>query len=194
MDETARNPWTRLSRRTAYRNPWITVTEDEVLTPGGRPGIYGIMSPNSVAVGCLPVDAEGQTWLVGQWRYPLDRYSWEIPEGGASKEVPPHEEALRELREETGLTAARFQELLRLDLSNAISDEGAVVFLVWDLTAGEAAPDETEDLRLRRLPVAEAIEMAHDGRITDAISVAALLRLEVLALRGQLPEGMPPVL
>lgn len=194
MDDAPRNPWTRLSRRTAYQNPWITITEDQVLTPAGTPGLYGIISPNSVAVGALPVDAEGYTWLVGQWRYPLDRYSWEIPEGGASKEVPPHEEALRELREETGLTAARWQELLRLDLSNALSDEGAVVFLAWDLTPGETDFDDTEELEIRRLPVAEAIEMAHDGRITDAISVAALLRLEVLALRGQLPEDFPAVL
>lgn len=191
MPHETRNPWTRLSRRVVYDNRWMTVTEDDVLTPAGTPGIYGVMRPKSIAVGVLPVDADGHTWLVGQWRYALDRYSWELPEGGASKDADPREEGRRELIEETGLDAAGWHELLRMDLTNSLSDETAVVYLCWDLTLGRAAPEETEDLQLKRLPVAEAIRMVHDGEITDAISVAALLKLEVLALRGALPEGVP---
>lgn len=179
-----RNPWTRLSRRTVYENPWITVTEDDVLTPAGTPGLYGIIRPKSTAIGVLPVDDEGCTWLVGQWRYPLDRWSWEIPEGGGRKTEEPIAEGRRELAEETGLTAEHWQELLRLDLTNAISDEAAIVFLCWGLRQGVAAPEETEELEVRRVPLAEAFRMVHAGEITDAIAVAALLKLEVMLLRG----------
>lgn len=186
-----RNTWTRLSRRVAYENPWIVVQEDQVLTPAGTPGLYGVVQPRNLAVGVVPVDAEGNTWLVGQWRYPLDRYSWEICEGAASKAVDPQAEAARELAEETGLRATGWAELLRLDLSNSISDEESVVFLAWDLTQGEAAPDDTEDLQLRKVALEDAFRMVHAGEITDAISVAALLRVEAMALRGTLPAGFP---
>lgn len=192
LSDRPRNPWTTLSRRPIYDNPWLTLEEHDVRTPGGSRGIYGVVRPKGLAIGVVPVDAAGFTWLVGQWRYPLDAYSWEIPEGGGRKDVPPLEEARRELAEETGLRAGRWHELLRLHLSNSLSDEAAVIYLCWDLTAGEAAPEDTEDLALRRVPLAEAFRMAGDGEITDAMAVAALLRLEGMALRGEWPEGCPP--
>lgn len=192
LSDPTRNPWTFRSRRIVYDNPWMTVTEDQVLTPGGNPGIYGVMRPKTVAIGVVPVDEHGHTWLVGQWRYPLERYSWEICEGGGRKGEPAIDEARRELAEETGLEAEHWHELMRLDLSNSLTDEEAIVFLCWGLTHGEAAPEDTEELALRRVPLAEAFRMARDGEITDGVAVAALLKLEVMALRGDLPEGVVP--
>ncbi|SOE01069.1 NUDIX domain-containing protein [Caenispirillum bisanense] len=189
-DPVHRNPWTRREGRVVYDNPWMTVIEDAVLTPAGTPGIYGVVRPKGLAIGVVPVDDAGHTWLVGQWRYPLDRYSWEIPEGGGRKSEPPIDEARRELAEETGLAAEHWQELIRLDLSNSLSDEQAIIFLCWGLTEGEAAPEETEDLMVRRVPLSEAFRMVAAGEITDAMAVAALQRLELLSLRGHLPAGV----
>lgn len=191
LSDPYRNPWTFQSRRIVYDNPWMTVTEDRVLTPSGRPGIYGVMRPKSVAIGVIPVDQEGHTWLVGQYRYALDRYSWEICEGGGRKAEPPLEEARRELAEETGLTAEHWQEILRLDLSNSLSDEQAMVFLCWGLAAGEAAPEDTEELQVKRVPLTEAFRMARDGEITDAVAVAALLKLELMVLRREVVLPLP---
>src|SRR5262245_61579297 len=131
-----RNPWTRLSRRTTYENPWITVYEDQVLRPDGQPGIYGMVHFKNLAVGVVALDDQDRVLLVGQYRYTLDRYSWEIPEGGAPAGEEPLAAAQRELREETGCTASRWRELLRAHLSNSVSDELAILFLAQDLSAG----------------------------------------------------------
>jgi 8-oxo-dGTP pyrophosphatase MutT (NUDIX family) len=175
-DEHA-SPWTRLSRRQVYGNPWIELHEDQVVNPGGGDGIYGVVSFRNRAVGIIPVDAQGHTWLVGQYRYPLERYSWEIPMGGHPVALPPLEGAQRELEEETGLRARRFDELLQVDVSNSVTDESGVVYLARDLYAGVMQPEETERLRLRRLPFDEALAMALDGRIRDLLSVAGLTAL-----------------
>lgn len=172
------NPWTTLSSRPVYRNPWIHVREDTVLNPSGGEGIYGVVEYQNRAVGVIPVDEEGCTWLVGQYRYTHDRYEWEIPEGGC----PAGEELLacarRELREETGLVAEHYELLLgELQLSNSTSDERAFLYVARGLRQLDAAPEETEALVVWRLPLAEAVAMACDGRIRDAMSVAGLLRL-----------------
>jgi 8-oxo-dGTP pyrophosphatase MutT (NUDIX family) len=193
MDE-ARNPWTRLDSALKYENPWIRVVEDRVLNPAGKPGIYGTIHYRHLAIGIVPIDVEGFTWLVGQYRYPLERYSWELPEGGGRLDVPPLESARRELQEETGLIARGWLEIQRLTLSNSTSDEASVAFLAWDLEQGEAAPEENEQLQVRRVPFAEALRMALSGEITDAISVGALLRVRLMALEGELPEALGPVL
>ena len=177
FDET-RNPWQVLSSAVKYQNPWISVREDQVLNPAGGPGIYGVVSMKNKAIGIIPVDTHGYTWLVGQYRYPLNEYSWEIPMGGGSVELDVLESARRELREETGFTAHRWTNIGRLHTSNSVTDEEGFVFLAEELVAGDVAPEETEELRLWHLPLAEAVEMAADGRITDAISVAGLLRAE----------------
>ena len=172
------NPWHTLSTEVEYHNPWISVREDQVLNPGGGRGIYGVVSMKNKALGIVPVDADGNTWLVGQYRYPLNEYSWEIPMGGGLLEHDILESAQRELKEETGLTAARWTRIARLHTSNSVTDEEGFVYLAEDLTAGELEPEETEDLRLWKLPLAEAIRMVMDDRITDGVSVAGLLKAE----------------
>lgn len=184
VDET-HNPWQTLSTEVKYHNPWISVREDQVLNPGGGRGIYGVVSMKNKALGIVPVDAEGNTWLVGQYRYPLNEYCWEIPMGGGPIELDILESAQRELKEETGLLAARWTRIARLHTSNSVTDEEGFVYLAEDLTQGELEPEETEDLRLWKLPLAQAIQMVMDDRITDAVSVAGLLKAEkVLAARG----------
>ncbi|MBH8558320.1 NUDIX domain-containing protein [Hymenobacter negativus] len=184
VDET-HNPWHTLSSEIKYHNPWISVREDQVRNPGGGQGIYGVVTMKNKALGIVPVDAEGNTWLVGQYRYPLNEYSWEIPMGGGLVELDILESAQRELKEETGLTAARWTRIARLHTSNSVTDEEGFVYLAEDLTQGELEPEETEDLRLWKLPLAEAVRMVMDDRITDGISVAGLLKAEkVLAARS----------
>ncbi|QIL75687.1 NUDIX domain-containing protein [Hymenobacter sp. HDW8] len=178
------NPWQVISTALQYQNPWITVREDQVINPGGGRGIYGVVSMKNKAIGIIPVDAEGNTWLVGQYRYTLNEYSWEIPMGGGPVELDVLESAQRELREETGLLAKRWTTISRIHTSNSVTDEEGFIFLAEDLEQGEVEPEETEDLRLWKLPLAEAIQMVMDDRITDAISVAGLLKAErVLASR-----------
>lgn len=171
------NPWTTLTTTVGYENPWVRVDHSTVINPAGNAGIYGVVHFKNHAVGIVPVDDEGYTWLVGQYRYALGRYSWEIPEGGCPVGTDPLATARRELQEETGLTAGRWEPLLEFDLSNSVTDETGVAYLATELTPGPAAPEETEDLSLRRLPLREAIAMTLDGRITDALSVLALQRL-----------------
>lgn len=184
--QMATNPWTTLSEKTAYENPWIRVTHRQVINPSGGAGIYGVVHFKNVAIGIVPIDAEGYTWLVGQYRYPLNRYSWEIPEGGGPEGTSVLESAQRELLEETGLRAAHWTPILEMHLSNSVSDEYAVAYVAQGLEAGEAEPEETEQLEIRRLPLSEAIEMVFNGVITDALSVAALLKTNELLRRNLL--------
>lgn len=168
--------WKRLDRRAVFDNPWITVYADNVINPGGGRNVYGMVHFKNLAVAILPLAGNGDTWLVGQDRYTLDSYSWELPMGGAPLDEPPLAAAKRELREETGLTATAWQEYQRLHTSNSITDEAAIVYVARGLAEGETDFDETEDLAVRRLPLKAAIDMVLNGEITDAISVAALLK------------------
>jgi 8-oxo-dGTP pyrophosphatase MutT (NUDIX family) len=171
------SPWRRVARRTAYENAWITVWHDDVLRPDGEPGIYGVVHYRNLAVGVVALDAEDRVALVGQYRYTLDAWSWEIPEGGVPLDDDPLAGARRELREETGFQAAEWHELGRVHLSNSVSDEAGILYLATELTAGTATPDETEELELRLVPFAEALAMTLDGRITDTMSVVAIQRV-----------------
>jgi 8-oxo-dGTP pyrophosphatase MutT (NUDIX family) len=173
----SKNPWVRLSRRVAYENAWIRVDHDDVSRPDGAPGIYGVVHFKNRAIGVIPIDARDRVLLVGQYRYPLDLYSWEIPEGGAPHGEDPLEAAKRELREETGFTAEVWTKLGVAHLSNSVTDEEAVYFLAERLVPGVAEPEGTEQLQLRWVELAEALAMIARGEITDAISVMALLRL-----------------
>ncbi len=174
------DPWQTLSSDEKYDNRWINVTEHQVVNPKGGRGIYGTVHFKNLAIGVVPLDEDGYTWLVGQYRYPLRRYSWEIPEGGGDLRLDPLESAKRELREETGIEADDWQRLLEVDLSNSVTDEHAIVYLARGLRFGRSEPEETESLSLRRLPLEEAYRMVVAGNITDAVSVCAILRLKLL--------------
>lgn len=169
------NPWTLLSARVAFENAWIRVEDHRVLTPAGTPGEYGKVCFKSRAIAILPLDADDHVYLVGQYRYTLEAYSWELPMGGAALDEAPLAAAQRELSEETGLRAAHWEEILRVHTSNSVTDEAGFIFLATQLTAGTATPEPTEALQIRRLPFADALAWANDGRITDAMSVAGLL-------------------
>jgi 8-oxo-dGTP pyrophosphatase MutT (NUDIX family) len=169
--------WKKLSSRLVWENDWMGVYEDDVINPGGGRNLYGHIHFKNRAVAIVPLDDDGNTWLVGQDRYTLGEWSWELPMGGAPLDEDPLDAAKRELREETGLTATDWSELMRLHTSNSITNEVGVVFVARKLTQGRTEFEETEDLEIRKLPLAEAIAMARSGEITDAISVAALLRM-----------------
>lgn len=180
MTENEINPWTFLTSQEQYDNPWITVTEHQVIKPRGGEGIYGVVHFKNKAIGIIAVDEDDYIYLVGQYRYPLKKYSWELPEGGGSLDEEPLEAAKRELLEETGLIAAHWKPLLEMDLSNSVSDENCRVFVATGLSRQEAQPEDTEVLEIKRLPFDEAVQLVMSGEITDAISVAAILKLKLL--------------
>jgi len=175
--KTFPNPWKLRRSRRVFENPWFRVDEDEVTNPGGGISNYGKILFNNIAIGIIPLDDDQHTWLVGQYRYVPDCYSWEIPMGGGPLDDDPLESARRELKEETGLSAGHWQELMRLHTSNSVTDERGIVYVARELTLGEPEFGETEDLQIIRLPLQEAVQRVIDGEITDATSVAGLLRL-----------------
>jgi 8-oxo-dGTP pyrophosphatase MutT (NUDIX family) len=169
--------WKTKTSECRYENPWIKVFHDEVITPTGSDGIYGRIHFKNIAIGIVPIDHQGNTWLVKQSRYTLDQYTWEIPEGGCPEHEEPLKAAQRELEEEVGLRAQHWQQLLTLHLSNSVTDELSLVYVAQELSAGVQQLEETEDIEVKKLPLREAVEMVKNGSITDAISVAALLRV-----------------
>lgn len=177
-------PWQRLTSESRYENPWIQVFHEDVITPGNTRGIYGRVHFKGTAIGIVPVDNEGNTWLVGQYRYTLKEYSWEIPMGGCPAGELPLNAAQRELAEETGLRAQKWQQIQKLHTSNSITDECGLVFLAQELEQGVMALEASEDITVRKLPMAEAVQWVLDGTITDAISVAALLKVWIARGNG----------
>ena len=174
------NPWKKLSEKELYDNPWITVAEHQVLNPNGGRGIYGKVHFKNKAIGIIPIDSEGNTWLVGQYRYTLDEYSWEIPMGGGPIEVDILDSAKRELKEETGLEASIWTNIMRIHTSNSVTDEEGFVFLAEGLSEGETEFDETEDLKVRKLPFQEAYDMVMNQEITDSLSIAGILKTRLI--------------
>ncbi len=185
MNKQHENPWKIVSTKSVYDNPWITVDEHQVINPRGGQGIYGKVGFKNKAIAIIPIDVDGNTWLVGQFRFTLDEYSWEVPMGGGPVELDPLESAKRELKEETGLTAGKWKNVMRLHTSNSVTDEEGFVYLAQDLKAGDTDFDETEDLKIRKLPFKEVVSMVLNGEITDAISVAGILRVNIL-LKGDI--------
>ena len=173
------NPWQTLSRKTMYETAWIKVVEHECLSPQKQATTYGVVEFKNIAIGVLALDKDQNIYLIGQWRYPLEQYSWEIPEGGGRQGFDPIEEAKRELKEEAGLTAHCWEKLFEMHLSNSTTNELSVVFLAQDLIQGEAEPEDTEILKMKRVHLREAYQMLMRGEITDAISVAAIQRLYI---------------
>ena len=175
MDE--KNDWITLTERMIYDNDWITVHHREVINPSGGNGIYGLVKFKNVAVGIVTIDDEGYTYLVGQYRYPTENYSWEIPEGGCPQGEDPLTAAKRELLEETGLVAEDWSVLLpTIHTSNSVTNEVGILYLATRLTLGKSQPEATENLKVKKVKIEEAIQMASDGRITDLMSIAGLLK------------------
>ena len=177
VSESELNPWRRVSRRVAYENPWIEVLHDDVIRPDGQPGIYGVVHFRHLAIGVVPLDRNDRVLLVGQYRYTLDRYSWEIPEGGGDLDEDPEAAARRELVEETGYSGGQWRELCRAELSNSVTDERMVLFVATELESGPASPEGTEQLQLRWGPFDEAMAMIRRGEISDAMTILGMQQL-----------------
>ena len=186
MQHNEENPWQIVSEKLAYDNPWIKVTEYQVINPSGTPGIYGKVHFKGIAIGVLPLDEHLNTYLVGQFRFAPNQYSWELPEGGGPLDVDPIESAQRELLEETGLKADHWSELLRMHLSNSVSDELCIVYVARGLQQFEAEPEDTEQLIVKKLPFEEVYQMVANGLITDSVTVAAVLKARILLMEGKL--------
>lgn len=174
------NPWKTLSSKPVYSNNWISLTEHQVINPAGGKGIYGEVHFKNYAIGIIAIDEDDKIWMVGQFRFPLKQYSWEIPEGGGPLDQDPLDSAKRELLEETGLVAAEWTEVLRMHLSNSVSDEQAIIYLAKGFTQHQPQPEETEQLQIRKIYFEEAYQMVVEGKVTDAITVASILRMKLI--------------
>jgi 8-oxo-dGTP pyrophosphatase MutT (NUDIX family) len=186
MQHPEENPWQIISEKSIYDNNWISLTEYQVLNPSGNPGIYGKVHFKGFAIGIFPLDEEMNTYLVGQYRFALGQYSWEMPEGGGAFGTDPLDSAKRELLEETGLKAARWTEIQRMHLSNSVSDELSIIYLARDLQQFEAEPEETEQLIVKKIPFDEVYRMVCNGGITDSLTVAAVLKIRLMQLENLL--------
>lgn len=185
MDESY-NPWQVTGEKEVYDNNWIKVTEYDVINPAGGKGIYGKVHFKNIAIGIIPLDEDLNTYLVGQYRFTLDAYSWEIPEGGGPIGIDPLLSAKRELKEETGLVAQHWTKLMDFHPSNSVSDEYGVIYLAQGLAQEEAMPEETEQLQVKKLPFSKVYQMLEDGLITDSLSVAAIQKVKILLLEEKL--------
>lgn len=184
------NPWVVKSVTRTFENPWFVIDTHDVVHPHGAEGVYTVVRPRRLAVGVLPIDADGFVHLVGQWRFPLKRYSWEMPEGGAEEGEDAVACAHRELEEEAGVVAGQLTPILEIDLSNSVTDEAAVLFLATDLRPGVAKPDPTEVFKRRRAPFLEVLDKVASGYIRDSLTVAAVLRAHHMAVTGLLPDAL----
>ena len=172
--------WQQKSQEVVYDNPWIQVRHEEVIRPNGTEGIYGVVHFKSHAIGIIAVDDDDNIWLVQQSRYPNNETTIEIPEGGGPLHEAPLAAAKRELLEETGLTAQNWQPFMELRTSNSVTDEVAYIFLATELSQGQQQLEDSEDIELLKVSVDQAVMMALNGEITDAMSVAALLKLALI--------------
>lgn len=184
--DTTKNPWTIHSREMRYDNNWISIWHHEGLNPAGGAGIYGVVHFKNQAIGIVALDDEMNIYLVGQYRFPLKQFSWEIPEGGGPLGESPLDAAKRELLEETGLVASHWEVISRIALSNSVSDEEGVVFLARGLEQREPEPEETEQLTVKKVPFEEAYRMVNDFEITDSLSVAAIQKVKLMGYEGLL--------
>jgi 8-oxo-dGTP pyrophosphatase MutT (NUDIX family) len=186
------SPWTPGEPRVAFESAWITVTDEIAVAPTGRPARYGLVRFKNLAIAVLPVHDDGTVTLVGQHRFPLGDYTWELPEGGAPLAEDPLAGAQRELAEETGLVAADWREILRAQLSNSVTDERMIGYLATGLSEGPHphVPDETEAITLARAPFREVLDAAVAGHLQDMLTVAMLLRAHHMATEGSLPGAL----
>lgn len=186
MQNPEDNPWKITSEKEIYNNPWISLIHHEVINPSGNPGIYGKVHFKNMAIGVLPLDEDMNTYLVGQYRFTIGQYTWEMPEGGGPLGTEPLESAKRELLEETGLKASQWTLLNRIHLSNSVGDEDGYVYLARGLEQFEAEPEETEQLIIKKVPFADVYRMVCNSEITDSLTVAAVLRVQLMILEGMI--------
>jgi 8-oxo-dGTP pyrophosphatase MutT (NUDIX family) len=179
-------PWQRLGLRPIYDNAWITVREFDAVAPTGKPALYGLVGMKNLAIGILPLHSDGTITLVGQHRFPLQAYSWEVPEGGGPLDIDPLISAKRELAEEAGLAAAHWQEVIAFDVSNSVTDEKGVGYIATGLSAVDLAPDDTEEIALARVPFKQALRLAMSGHMRDLITQTLLLRAYHMAREGEI--------
>lgn len=184
MQHPTHNPWQITGEQEKYDNKWINVTEYQVINPSGNPGIYGKVHFKNRAIGVIALDDNLNTYLVGQYRFVLNQYSWEIPEGGGPLDEDPLDAAKRELIEETGLKANSWTKIQDFHLSNSVSDETGHIYLARGLEQFEAEPEDTEDLMIKKVPFIEAYQMVCNNEITDSMSVAAILKVKIMLLEG----------
>ncbi len=182
----AENPWTKLSSEVKYENPWIKVIEDKVKNPAGNDGIYGVVHFKTHAVAIIPLDENNNTWIVGQYRYPQDSYEWEVVEGGCPEGTSPLETAKRELIEEVGLKAEKFEMILEMQLSNSTTDELSYTFVARGLTYVGEEPEEDERLTIKKLPFEEVYQMVMRGEIRDGLAVGSILKAKALLDEGKI--------
>lgn len=181
-----KNPWTTLKSEQIYDSPWIGIAKHDVLNPHGNPGTYSVVHFKNLAIGILPLDKDYNTWIVGQYRYPINKYSWEIPEGGGQLDVQPIDSAKRELHEETGISANKWTKIQEMHLSNSASDEFCILYVAQDLSFGQSEPEDSEELEVRKLPFDELYKMVETGEVTDSLTVAAVLKVKLLMLEGKI--------
>ena len=179
------NPWKIISDDEIYNNNWIKLNHYNVINPNGGEGVYGKVHFKNIAIGIIPIDENNNTWLVGQFRFPLNKYSWEIPEGGCPLNENPLDAAKRELLEETGFVAEDWKQILTLHLSNSVTDEFSIIYIAKNLKQFKAQPEETELLQIKKIKIEETFTMIENNEITDAVSVAALQRLELLIFKNK---------
>ena len=180
MNVSTNNPWQKLDEEVKYDNSWIKVTHSNVINPSGSRGIYGSIHFKNWAIGIIPIDKNFNTWLVGQYRYPIQKYTWEIPEGGGPIGVSTLETAKRELSEECCLKANKWTKIQTFHLSNSVSDEYGEIFLAQDLKEFENHPDPEESLVIKKLPLEKVFQMIFEGDITDSISVMGIYKVKHL--------------
>lgn len=180
------NPWITKSETVAYENPWIRLEHHEVITPGGSDGIYGVVRFKNLAIGIIPLDENYNTWIVGQFRYPHNKYSWEMPEGGGALIADPIESAKRELLEECGLKAKNWKLIQKMDLSNSVCDEEALIYIATELTEHKALPEDTEQLVIKKIPFSEMFTMVLNDEIRDGMTVAAVFKVKYMIDQGLL--------
>ncbi|HTN41299.1 MAG TPA: NUDIX hydrolase [Asticcacaulis sp.] len=186
----ARKDWQSLTSQTVFENPWIRIESHDVIAPTGRPAHYGLVKFANRAIAVLPLHDDGTVSLVGQARFAVNAYSWELPEGGGPLDEDPRDAAIRELREETGLVAADLREILSFDMSNSVTDEVAICFLATGLTQSETAPDETEAFEYARVPFKILLDAVINGLVRDGLTVVSVLRVHHMAVSGELPPHL----
>jgi 8-oxo-dGTP pyrophosphatase MutT (NUDIX family) len=186
MSDTTSNPWKTKSLHTVHETPWIKIVHHDVVNPAGNPAIYTTVEFKNLAIGIIPIDEEGYTWLVGQYRFPINQYSWEIVEGGSPLNEDPLNTAKRELKEESGIVAKDFKEIYRMHLSNSATNELAIIYVAQNLSFENSEPEESEVLQVKKIHILEAEQLVYQNKITDAISVVGLILAAKLYNEGKL--------